>query len=259
MSRDDRPPLVVEFVGLPCAGKSRLSQTVATRLSNRDIDVAEPTRQLAESVFPWRVPLKVTYSAIWATVNPRQAIAIGGLLRRSDQSSVGDLAKVAFNVAAVSGILQTASWRDCDVVLLDQGLYQAVWSIAWSASDDWFEANDAPGRLPEVRPDLVVDVAAASAVIKKRMQARTENDSRWILTDDGMSRGQVCLELVRDLIDVHQQIGDKPDRVTVDNNSPRDLRDNAQLIETHILDAIDYNELSRDSATHGVNPSSSVR
>lgn len=171
-----RQGFVVEFIGLPGVGKTTLALEVAKRLDRT-------------------LPVQSAYSRLggrsWAARRLRNSRDIGGLglrrpryvlrtaraIRASGQRSLYDGLKVANNWLSVSA-LTLRSARTPHVTLFDQGMFQALWSVGYSA--------EGAGRLEQLtylgtllpKPDLLVLVSAELATVVRRLQARGGRESR---------------------------------------------------------------------------------
>lgn len=169
-------PLIVEFAGLPGAGKTALSRAVAHRLRQRGIPVIETgvcfpnTSSIVRARKTLRVLTEILRRPGYAH---RCARAVWG----SRQRSVLDAIKTLHNWLFVSRLMRETRAGDC-VLLLDQGLYQALWSIGYSARNGHLSTMAAALSDGFARPNLVVIVETSPETAAHRLTTRPHGGSR---------------------------------------------------------------------------------
>ena len=170
--------MVIEFFGLPGAGKSTLSQRVAWLLAQRRVVVEQPTHCLDHGLSGWHRRLrKSTYAVRQLLLRPLATGRVVRAIAGTEQASSADLATTAFNCVYLSGLLAYLRPRQA-VVLLDQGPVQALWSIGFgSTATSWVDALGSFGDLLPA-PDLLVWVQASPGTIARRLRARAYPVSR---------------------------------------------------------------------------------
>ncbi len=221
--------LIVEFVGLPAGGKSTLSRRTSTMLNRDYAQVSEPiycVRNLSEF---HRFLSKGRFAIEHAFRRPRTALSITWSLLKIDQASVTDWGRVNFNLQYVSGIV-TQSESTPGVTLLDQGPYQAVWSVGLYSSTDWDLLFDEFDRyLSHIVPDLVVCVDAEPATVADRLANRSGGDTRLSVDSSRFSRAvDGYNQLKNHLEDTHCRT------LTVDNDTEEMLEPNVDKIVKEI-------------------------
>jgi thymidylate kinase len=170
--------VVVEFFGLPGAGKSSLAHRVAQLLAADGRAVHEPSRALAHGLGrPQRVLRKALRVAREAIAHPRSSARALRAIAATRQRRRGDLVRVGFNWLLVTALARAARTRS-GVHLLDQGLVQGAWSIALDGDSDRALALLESSRTAELLPDRVVIVAASPAALRQRLSARPGSLSR---------------------------------------------------------------------------------
>ena len=128
--------IVIEFVGVSGAGKSTLSRALANELRRHGETVSEPTRDLTHGTRgSFRILVKVRYAARALIRHPIHVLRMFSAIHRSGQASITDAIRVAFNLVYVCGLVGSLSHRP-GFHLLDQGLFQAVSSVNFSAAAD---------------------------------------------------------------------------------------------------------------------------
>ena len=257
----DRGKLVVEFLGMPGAGKSAVSRRVAEHLAGRGLPVREPVRMVSD-----RSRLGPSLSGIAAKslrvagellTHPRYALRSLRAIRATGQPSVGMLTRLAFNWLMQSALLRLSRGSGA-VQLFDEGIYQALWSLGLEGR---------PGSVPRLGrgfrtvlalPDVVVIVEAGDEGIAQRLGARAERQSRadrWDLADGRAVRhGASVLGQVVDLL-MEVSLGERRPRVIhVDNGPGRNpdavARSLAIELERWARSAVGASDLRPDASEH---------
>jgi thymidylate kinase len=147
-----------------------------------------------------------------------------------------DLAHAPFNWLFVTTLVRRAA-ASGKVVLLDQGIAQALWSVGFSAqSDAWQESmRQAASRTPA--PDMIFLVHVAPLNIADRLALRRHNPSRLsgtqVTDPEPLARASALLEAVTDIMRSRQV----PITV-VSNEYHRQLSDNTATIVRKIIFAL---------------------
>jgi len=212
--------IVVEFLGLPGIGKSTLSRRAAMELTNQHSSVSEPIRQIDDRPGLYRILSKARFAAKNHLRNPKNALATTRSIHAVDPGSTADLLRVAFNLHYVTGVAARARSR-IGVTLLDQGLYQGIWSIGLRSSTDWpylFDHFD--DVLSRAAPDLVVLVEADTETIADRLRSRKDGDTRFTPDSPRFDRGVEGYELLKKRL---QSDDDTPRSIIVTNETRDDL------------------------------------
>ena len=169
---------IVEFVGLPGAGKTTIAHAVADALRADGKTVFEQTFDITQA--PNRRSLKagLALSSLWR--HPR--LSAEGLYRigKSRQKTLQDFASASFNLLYIIGLMGKIS-REPGIHFIDQGYYNAFWTIYFSASTSRPENLDiqsilASGTVP--RADLVLLVETRPETVLERLRARPGAGSR---------------------------------------------------------------------------------
>lgn len=222
---------IIEFVGLPGVGKTTVSRKAAEELSAREIPVSEPTQELEVRPGLDRVLSKARFAATSFLLNPGIGVAQSRAVLGTDQQSATDFVRVLFNLLYITGVMTTHS-SDDGACLLDQGLYQGVWSVGFRSSDEWSEILERFSKLLRgVRPDLVVFVEADEAIIADRLHERSDGDTRFEPGSCAFERGIDSYEQLKS----HVQSAENGPRSIVIENETRDaLQPNAIRIVDEI-------------------------
>jgi predicted kinase len=171
--------LVVEFVGLPGAGKSALSRQVADLLRAEGSTVSEPTARLDQSGAAWRTLAKVGYGIISVTASPLNAIRWMRTFVTMKQRGLSDLGRVGLNWFFLAGLTRALANRP-GVHLLDQGIVQGLWSAAYGAREKTISGREIVAALLASLPPriLVIVVETSPDIVRNRLHARAGGDSR---------------------------------------------------------------------------------
>jgi thymidylate kinase len=214
-------PVVVEFVGLPGAGKSTLATRVLQELRTRGYDCAGRELLRAEATGAklryWSGHLGLLRSTAMAVV----AVSAGGPEARRHAARLGRWA---------SGFERLSRARN-EIVVLDQGVVQQAWSSLIRAPSGTAHLvqlldlilRDAVPRLVLVYCDVLLDVAL------QRIAARPEGKS----TFDGMPPSearQLLAAHAKDLRELfaHSVAALQAPHLTVDTGRP--LADSSRAV-----------------------------
>lgn len=167
----------VEFLGPPAAGKTTLARAVADRLDRAGTACNAPGTRIADRPAVSRVGTKAAFAARYGLWNPGYSLASLRTIHGTDQRTWRDAVRVAFNWQYVCGL---ASRERPGVTLLDQGLYQALWSVGFRSTAGW-SVTDRLVIPATLLPDLLVVVTAPAQTLAARI-AHRDGDSRM---DDG--------------------------------------------------------------------------
>ena len=169
--------MIVEFFGMPGAGKSVLAEQLTWALSEQ----GEPARLITGAVAPSvGVPLRYMRKAIMAaSQGVRQPLAASRVLwalSRSEQSGASQVLRRWLDLMVTQAIMRKS--KPQEMAILDQGLLQAIWSTGihgnYQVPIDALAATASAWQVP----DLIVVVRVPPAQIAARLDARTSRHSR---------------------------------------------------------------------------------
>jgi thymidylate kinase len=217
---------VIEFAGVPGAGKSTLARRLGKQLRSAGLPVTEPTYRLAHGVTNTRRYLaKTRYAVCASATDPRRTASHARVVASTAQPTRRALVKTTFNWLFVHGVL-TARHAD-DWTILDQGLSQAAWSVALSATRDRIPilCEAAVDSLARTERALVVVVDIAPETARERLDARSTDDTRVSATGGGHTLEtafDITARLERSLTETAARYP-SVDVVCIENESPADL------------------------------------
>lgn len=223
--------MIIEFFGLPGAGKTALSTRVARNLRLAGYYCNEPKRRISEYSAPVRIPRKAMYGLYRASVQPRTAVADSLAVHRTDQP-FKDRLKSLFNWHYSCGIpLRNTS----EIQILDEGIYQALWSIGLTAMDDWETVLNRITPPNHAIPSIVIVVTASDDVIADRIADRTGGDSRYNGTSTMQRyRAREGFNRVRSLAKSHCENSSHRVLIEIENARGSDLNDTATVLSEQI-------------------------
>lgn len=124
----------MEFTGLPGSGKSTLAHAVANRLRQDCEPISEPTYELNHRSKRWyRTASKVVWVLRCAFADPHGSLQAARSIARTRQRSLTDLLRTTFNMLYICGLRRAIVGRP-GIHVLDQGFFQQLWCVCFSAS-----------------------------------------------------------------------------------------------------------------------------
>ena len=199
--RGGGPGIYVEFVGLPGAGKSVASRHVAELLRSAGFAVTEPTYRLDHVVRPiGRRVRKAWYALRGLLTEPREGGFWTQVLWQSRQPSIGRLIAEAMNWFYLMATVRRKTLEP-GIHLFDQGLCQAIFSIAYEASCTDITSHASLVRLASSLPShsVIIVVEASLGTISSRLRSRpglasrVERDMAAGLSATGFTRAMGAL------------------------------------------------------------------
>ena len=218
--------LLIEFCGLPGAGKSHLAAALMDGLGRRGIPVAAGDASISPDVAPtWRIPRKLLAAGQAVLGDPAGSARAGLAISRAERAA-GDVASRSLQWFVTQRILDRASGR-AGVHVFQEGVLQALWSIGLRGDPDGLLEVLGSGAVTWVRPQVLVVVNAPIEVAAARLGARPSSHSRTQALGTGeraaeLRRGR---ELLGRLVEWWRaSSGEGEDIIRVDNgdDGPRD-------------------------------------
>jgi len=200
------PALVVEFIGLPGSGKSALAHAVGRVLRERGVVVHEPTYTLAhEKGETTRQAVKARQALTTLVRSPSESLSWFRTFAGSRQARRSDLIKLTINWLHLTAVVEQAK-RSSGIVLLDQGLLQALWSIEYEAGTSVLDGSGLAERLASCLPEraALVLTEVSLATTARRLTQRPGAASRVEQASDGeaqraLARAREVLNRVEEL------------------------------------------------------------
>jgi hypothetical protein len=172
-----RVALLIEFCGLPGAGKSHLAGALLAGLRREGIAASDGVASIAPSVAPARrIPRKLLAAGSEVLSDPVGAARVGLAIGRAERNAV-DVVSRSLQWFVTQRVLDRAAGR-AGVHVFGEGVLQALWSIGLRGDPDaLLELLDA-GAAPWIRPRVLVVVNAPTDVADARLGARRSSHSR---------------------------------------------------------------------------------
>jgi hypothetical protein len=175
------PPIrFIEFMGLPGSGKSTIAALLESDLKQCGIKTISRSTELADHApFVWRHCNRLLRVLRNANRCRRAYLDALRLISASGQKSPLDFAKVTWNFWSVIALITDCRATSNSITIVDQGLFQAIWSIQLSSSkelaaDAWIKFLRSAG----VSDMLVVNVRSQISVASHRLFDRSFKRTR---------------------------------------------------------------------------------
>lgn len=230
------PPDLIEFVGLPGAGKSTLASHLGDTLRDSGVTVREPTADYARRSQLARYATRLWYSIRHSATNPGVALQSANLVFSPPRRSWTGSVRGFCNWLHLADIY-TRTAR-ADVSLLDQGLFQAIWSIQFMAGEKPLGAFETALDTLLAPPTdvLVVLVDIDSHTMSRRLSSRPADDPHPVDLDDPRSvdRALAIFRDVQRLVDQRACSMTTVDAITVSNTSDGNIDGKVAAIRSAI-------------------------
>jgi hypothetical protein len=168
----------VEFVGIPGAGKSTVARRAAELLERDGMVVHLHSHPTAPSPRARHRLLRVAGYlrylppfVIMACRHPAYAYRAWAHVAASRQRSAWDLIKVLHNLFRMSLLVEWCR-REGGIHLIDQGLFQALWAVEFSAGSRAQNTANGLCDAAVALPDIAVMVSAELPCIQQRLTGR---------------------------------------------------------------------------------------
>lgn len=221
--------LVVEFVGLPGAGKTTLARYAARWLRAHGLDVREPLAD--RSPVGWkRLFDHMVAASDLAARRPGTAADAGAALWSACRPRADQWAHLALNWCYCVRQAERARSNSA-VVLVDQGPCQLLWSLGFRSGPERLDAKQlahlAARIAPNaVAPDVVVLVLAPTEQVAARLVARDGRGDELSRAaarspERAFARADATLEQVRAALEARLRV------VVVENGRSHDVAETA--------------------------------
>lgn len=173
--------IVIECFGMPGVGKSYLSSKLGKMLEADGLRVGDRILAIGKMPSAKRVAKKIYLIAATLWANRRVNATIWRLVHLHRPANIKLYSKLLINWLFVQAVIRVDS-RNTDIVLLDQGFSQALWSTKYYGRckpDD----QDVARLMLRLLKDLAIDplsiifVSAEDSLIKKRIGSRENGSS----------------------------------------------------------------------------------
>ena len=220
-----RGALLIEFCGLPGAGKSYLAGALLAGLRREGIPARAGDASIAPNIAPVRrIPRKLFAAGRVVLSDSAGAARVGLAIARAERDAV-DVVSRSVQWFVTQQVLDRAA-GGAGVHVFGEGVLQALWSIGLRGDPDALLEVLEAGAAPWIRPQILVVVNAPIDVADARLRARRSSHSRTQALGAGgrtseLRRGQELLEC---LVEWWRASSREGEIVEVDNgdDEPRD-------------------------------------
>ncbi|NDI34863.1 AAA family ATPase [Chengkuizengella sediminis] len=248
--------IMVEFLGVPGTGKTTISHMVSKSLSKNGVHVHEPTYAMNSMGKTRRQYTKILSIIKVFLIAPRTCIYAIKLIIPSQQKSLKDFIKTVINLLFIIFIIKSCSNKK-GVHILDQGFFQAIWSIEYSANHhiEGIKINKLR-KMVYSKPLLVIDIHAVHTEVLQRLNLRETNYSRVekeFLNSLTEQHIQLSYEIINRLKDEIQEGWNKEkdlELISLNNDTEELLYANTDIITEYILSLLNKSTLSNTNKIH---------
>ncbi len=184
MKTNSGQSLILEFVGLPGAGKTTICREVASQLNNQGVSFVSGDEILQQwrQQSTWQRLIKL----IPQTQNQWQillySLFLASQVKPTNRQSFSKAAKIFANVKRLDAIARSAAPRtqNSQIILLDQGLLQETWSVGITGTTPSAESiKQELALLFHQRPMAIVYFQIDVDTALERIQNRPTSESRF--------------------------------------------------------------------------------
>jgi adenylate kinase family enzyme len=238
--------MTVEFFGMPGSGKSTLTNRVAEIMEGWGIGIQKQTYVLAHCVTRHRrVITKIRYVLPEICFEPRYAVRSARAIAATGQSSVLEWVRELFNWLFVTPLIRPITQFD-GIRMLDQGIFQALWSVAFSGDHNALKIMTDRLMTQSPVPNVVVIVHAKLSTIAQRLAARQSHDSRLerlLEKNPEVLKSSESLFLqVTEIVKFLMRQQAMPTIIDVDNDENTDLETKAQTVAQSLRRLLEVNQ-----------------
>lgn len=214
-----RTLMIVEFLGLPGSGKTTIAKKLTRHLCASDAAVLTRGDALADERRVLQRHLwRARYVVATAMRAPRPFMRALRLIQVDGQHSLRAALKVCWNMWCVLGWYGWLARNHRGLVIVDQGLAQAVWSVRLSAlrsEADWAGFLRQCGMIDgvvitECDPSVLKARLAARDGQVSRLSGRSLEDRYWQVAQNSFAKGCAEVEALFPCLRVRNETGDDP-------------------------------------------------
>lgn len=179
---------IVEFFGLPGSGKTFLSRRLVDAFRSNGMHVSDRSILLSHMSSTRRIILKVSLVLWWLPRNARLLREVVSLVLSCKPIRPRKTLKLLYNWLYIISLIK-AELRSNDIVVLDQGIGQALWSTLFYGQKRP-DSESMVGILESVLGSFgpisvhVIHVHASDNLIKRRLSERSNGRSPLDLDRD---------------------------------------------------------------------------
>ena len=211
--------MIIEFLALPGAGKTTITNNLALYLSAANVEVLTRTNALGDERPGIERHLRRARHVVATAIRtPRPFLRALRLIREDGQHSLRAALKVCWNMWCVLGWYGWLSRNQRGLVIVDQGLAQAVWSVRLSAlrsEADWAGFLHQCGMIDgvvitECNPSVLEARLAVRDGQVSRLSGRSLEDRYWQVAQNSFAEGCAEVEALFPSLRVRNDTADDP-------------------------------------------------
>jgi thymidylate kinase len=238
--------MTVEFFGMPGSGKSTLANRVAEIIESWGIGIQKQTYVLAHCMSRrQRVIAKIRYILPEICLEPRHTARSARAIAATGQSSTLEWVRALFNWLFVTPLVRPIAQFD-GIRILDQGIFQALWSVAFSGDHNALKIMTDQLMAQSPVPDVVIIVHARLSTVAQRLATRQSHDSRLehlLEKNPGvLARSESLFLQVAEIAKFLLRQRMMPVIIDVNNDEDMDLEINAQAVAQNLCQLLEANQ-----------------
>jgi len=227
--------VLIEFFGMPGCGKTFIAKNLAEALRDEGCIISDRMRTLTEKPRLSRIIEKVGLILRCLILDKKVfSMSLAFIIKFIDFRSVGWI-KVFFNWLYIVALIEVES-RKVDIILLDQGIGQAIWSTLFygnktsqsRTSNQWLE-----DFLAVLSIDIlhIVNLHADNKLIEKRIHNRVRGSSP--LDGGQQNNWQQASQALTDTQELIKQLDETTSYCYV-----QDITNNSDGLDINLIDKI---------------------
>lgn len=206
-SRRDATALTVEFLGLPGSGKTTLARSIANKLEQHGYHALMPLPEApTRTAHAYAIAHKLFNIPYYLLSAPKEALKVLSMARIVPPQGFLSHLRVLQYLVYLYGIFHRYE-RRCDILLLDQGFAQAVYTLALQSRAD--DSETLAAILSTMRrPHILIKLNVDADVVIARLAQRRHPQSRLqrLIQRDGQAIRR-STELIDRIEGLSQQFG----------------------------------------------------
>lgn len=221
----------IEFFGLPGSGKSTIVNNLIKEVNISNLSYINLIHNISKKNKLLRIVYKIYILIKELIYHPIITLKLSHRILKTKQNGILDYIKVLVNYFYIINIYRTSKNKNKKIIL-SQGIFQAIWSIAISAKNQ----IDIEQLIEGVElPDLVVIVKIDYSLMKKRLELRKGNQSRLEKRKYKEHLAFTCktFEYYEDIIDFLKK--SKINIIALNNNTHNQLNENTANLRRYLV------------------------
>lgn len=236
MNSNQKKTVLVEFVGLPCCGKSTLTDRLSMKLENKtNLCIDTPIKNISNKNtsqldrFLTKSIKSTLFSFHFPLLSYESSKRISKLNWKNKQRII--------NLLLYSGFIHyeyQCNWRDSKIKIFDQGLFQLLWSIYYSSSHNGGYDNVIENTINETDIDcwIIVNIKTKLPVIVDRIKKRKNRKSS--LNINSLNKADGLFDTIKKKEKYYANNSKNITILNIKNNDKKDIRKNVEKIYSKV-------------------------